>query len=433
MNNPQGGPVPVQYLQGAGPNAGVPASALFGLPGVTNWTEQKENLDGTVTGIQSGAQVDVQFASNFKQTDVVMQWQMEVTVAGFQLSTVVNLVTSQQFPYNIIGPLGLNFQNQFDTINMPSAFAAMIMQMVRPSKWGWLDNALEQNPSADNYSASPNQTTNSTFAPTVLAPANYVLSGASPQTYKFTLDLMPGMLFNLYYDLEEDGRLYSHKISPIKAWVTPQIMSGTNRVITPRVRVNQGVGTGDVAPAGYTAAPGTLNAGATVTLGFRRKAIYQPAGIADTPPIFNWQYSRDFRRFSLSGVSSVDLPIPQIGQITAIVVYMWDPTLNTNVGGPIPIANVTECDVIYGSGLFKFQDKPLQNQRRFLRQHGLILPEGALVWDMAITDDGLITNAMALNTLTTSGCIVHLDFTGTQSSTAYCFMLIEALRYVAVG
>lgn len=429
MNNQQ--IMPVQVLQGQ-PGA-VPASALFGLPGISQWTEQKENLDGTVTTFQSGSQVDVQFASNFKQTDVVFQWQMEVLVQGFQLSTVTNLVTSAQFPYNVIGPFGLNFQNQFDTINMPNAFIAGIMQMFRPAKMAFINNALDQNPSASNYSAEQNQVTNSTFAPSALNPANYVLSAASAQTYKFTIDLLPGLFFNLYYDLEEDGRLYTHKMQPIKAWVSPQLMSGTNRVITPRVRLNQGVGTGDSAPAGYTSAPGTLNAGATATLGFRRKAVYQPAGINDTPPIFNWQYSRDFRRFSLSGVSSIDLAVPQIGQILMLGIYMWDPTLNTSVGGPIPITNVTECDLIYGSGLFKFQDKPIHMQRRLLRQHGLLPPEGTILWDMAITDDGLITNSMALNTLTTSGCTVHIDFTGTQSNTAYCFMFIEALRYVAVG
>lgn len=423
------GPVPVQVLQGS-PGA-VPASSLFGLPGITQWTEQKENLDQTVTTLASGSQTDAQFAGNFKQTDVVMQWQMEVTLAGVQYSTLTNGVTSAQFPYNFIGPFGLNFQNQFDTINMPSGFHAAILQMIRPSKWGWLQNPMEQFIAADIYSQQPNNVTNTTFG--TGTETSYAISGSANQTYKFTLDLMPGMLFNLYYDLEEDGRLYSHKISPIKAWVSPQLMSGTNRVITPRVRFNQGVGNGDVAPFGYTASPGTLNAGATATLGFRRKAIYQPAGQNDTPPIFNWQYSRDFRRFSLSGVSSIDLPVPQIGQILSLWVVLWDPTLNTNVGGPIPIANVTEVDLVYGSGLFKYQDKVLQNQRRTLRQHGLLLPEGVLGWDMAITDDGLITNAMCLNTLTTSGCTVHIDFTGSQSSSAYCTMLIEALRYVAVG
>ena len=72
-------------------------------------------------------------------------------------------------------------------------------------------------------------------------------------------------------------------------------------------------------------------------------------------------------------------------------------------------------------------------QDRYLRQHNILLPDGVVGWDMAITDDGLITNAMALNTLTTSGCIVHIDFTGTQSATAYCIMNIEALRYVSVS
>src|SRR4029077_4584019 len=141
-----------------------------------------------------------------------------------------------------------------------------------------------------------------------------------------------------------------------------------------------------------------------------------PSGENDTPPIFNWQYSRDYRRFSISQVSSIDIPIPQIGQILSLGFIMWDPTLGTGaVGGPVPTSGATntikECDIVYGSGLFKFQDTAEQMQRRIFRQHGFFLPEGSLYWDMGITDDGLITNSMALNTLTTSGCTLHIDFT----------------------
>ena len=417
MGRGNNSPVPVQVLQGQ--PGSVPASSLFGLPGITQWSEQRENLDGTVTTLAQGSQVDAIFASNFKQTDVVMQWQMEVTIAQTYTAGGGAFTLSPMYPFSFLGPFGLNFHNQFDTINANNGWDAALLQITRPAKWGVLQQVMDQNPAVNAYSTQTNQST----------ATNYTSASTS---VKFTMDLMPGILFNMYYDLEEDGRLYSHKATPIKAWVSPQLMSGTNRIVTPRVRYNQGFSTSaDTAPV--TAAGGAPTFSGTSTLGFRRKAVYQPAGPNDTPPVFNWQYSRDFRRFSLAGVSSIDIPIPQIGQILTLLLRCWDPTLNSNVGGPIPIANFKEIDLIYGSGLFKYQDTAQRMQDRYLRQHNILLPDGVVGWDMAITDDGLITNAMALNTLTTSGCIVHIDFTGTQSATAYCIMNIEALRYVSVS
>jgi hypothetical protein len=410
-------PVPVQVLQGMA--GSVPASSLFGMPGVTQWTEQRENLDQTVTTLSQTSQVDTIFASNFKQSDVVMQWVMEVSAAVTYTAAGATFALSPRFPYNVMGPLGLNFQNQFDTINLPDGFSAAWMQAMRPSKWGYLPQFVDQNPIVDPYSTQTSQITLSTYSTSV-------------QPWKFSLDLLPGIMFNSYYDLEEDGRLYSHKLNPIKAWVTPQLMSGTNRIITPRVRWNPGISTtADGGPVTATGGAPTFTGAAT--LGFRRKAIYQPANANDTPPVFNWQYSRDFRRISLAGVSSIDIPVPQIGQILSLSVVMWDPTLNAAVGGPVPLTNIKECDLIYGSGLFKFQDTALQMQRRFFRQHYILPPDGIIVWDMAISDDGQITNSMALNTLTTSSCTIHIDFVSTTSATTYANLLIESLRYVSIG
>ena len=64
MGGGNNSPVPVQVLQGQ--PGSVPASSLFGLPGITQWSEQRENLDGTVTTLAQGSQVDAIFASNFK-------------------------------------------------------------------------------------------------------------------------------------------------------------------------------------------------------------------------------------------------------------------------------------------------------------------------------------------------------------------------------
>jgi hypothetical protein len=419
------GPVPVQVLQ-ATPGA-VPASSLFGLPGVTNWSEQKENNDGVTVAQSSGSQNTANFPANFKQTDIVVNWQMEVSNSTTTTWSAGTPVRSSRFPYSYVGPIALNMQNQFNTINYPDGFHAAIMQAIRPSKFGYLPQFMDQASIANVNGTNQSNLTTSASA--------YALpTSGTAQVTSFTIDLVPSILFNIYYDLEEDGRLYSHKATPIKAWVSPQLMSGTNRVIQPQVTMNQIIGSqGDT--AGLTNNGVTLtSASGTTTLGFRRKAIYQPSGQNDTPPVFNWQYSRDYRRFSLSALSSIDIPIPQVGQILSMALVMWDPTLGTgNVGGPLPLSSVKECDIVYGSGLFKYQDTPQRMQDRFYRQHNILMPEGVLVWDMGITDDGLITNAMALNTLTTSGCTLHVDFTSQTNSGAYGILLFESLRYVSVG
>lgn len=408
---------PIQAYQGQ-PGSVFPSS-LFGLPGVTNWSEQRDNLDGTATTLSTGNQTDAQFAGNFKQTDVSFGWTMEVSVAQTYTAGGATFTNSPHFPYNIIGPVGLNFQNQFDTMNMPDGFSMALMQMIRPVKFGAIGQVMDQSLIAtDAYSVQPNNITASNYT-------------SASTTVKFTLNLTPCLLFNTYYDLEADGLLYADKATPIRAWVTPQLMAGTNRIITPRVRYNSMLSQTAADTSPITSAAGAPTFSGTGTLGFQRRVIYQPQNSNDSPPIFNWQYVRDFRRFSLSGVSAIDIAVPQVGQILSLVYSFWDPASGT-VGAPIPIANVKEVDMLYGSGLFKFQDTPLRAQQRFYRQHQIILPEGVLCHDFAIQDDGTITNAMALNTLTTSGCTVHIDFTGTQSVSAYMYLLFDALRYVAI-
>ena len=92
-----------------------------------------------------------------------------------------------------------------------------------------------------------------------------------------------------------------------------------------------------------------------------------------------------------------------------------------------------EADLVYGSNLFRYQDRPAETQARYEEQHGFILPTGVLAWDLALDRRGRITNANALNTLNTSGIQVNLQFTGTLSASAYCVVGVEALTYVAVG
>jgi hypothetical protein len=217
-------------------------------------------------------------------------------------------------------------------------------------------------------------------------------------------------------------------------FVSPQFMAGTARIVQPSITFNPGsASTLDNAPFNIGSGTGTF--AGSVTSNFKRLGWYQPTmqNGADSPPITNWQYTLKTQRQSLSGVSKANIKLPLNGQILSVYVRLYDPAANTGLGAPIALSNVVEADLVYGSNLYRFQDRPAETQGRFESQHGVILPVGVLAWDMALDRRGRVTNAEALNTLNTSGIQVNLQFSGTLSATAYCVVGVEALTYVAVG
>jgi len=424
MANAQQAPtsVPVGMMAGS---AGIPDGALFGLPGVTIWSEQKENNSPTTTsGLTVGAQSSVNFPANFKQTDVVFAWRMIVSITMGAAPTGTGIALSPYFPYSFLGPLALNMQNQFDTLSYFSGMDAALFQAIRPQKQtSWAGNFNDQGLVATNaYSDQGNLITSGTYT-------------TASTTINFDLDLLPGIWLDLYYDLEENGMLLNTKAQGIRTFVSPQMMAGTNRIIQPRVTWNQG---GNLSTTGNdpTISPYTVTSGVvtyttvTGTLNFRRKLSYQPQSSKDAPLLWNWQYSRQTVKNTIGAQSQVTIPLPLVGQILSFYVRLVDPGAGTS--GPIPLANVSEADVQIGSGLFKYQDTPEDMQSRFYRQHGVRLPAGVLAWDMATTDDGRISNKDAINTLTTSAPQVVLTFSVTPSASAYYVLGYEALRYVAL-
>lgn len=416
--------VPVTMMAGAG---NLPDGALFGLPGVTIYSEQKENNSPTVTTPQAGAQTTALFASNFKQTDVVYAWRMLVNLTMGAAPTGTGLALSPHFPYNIIGPMALNIQNQFDTTSVFTGYDMALFQMLRPQK----QNAVPMN---------FNDQMNAVAFDAYNDPGNFVTSNAyttASTTITFDLDLLPGIQFDLYYDLEENGMLLSSKAQGIRTFVSPQMMAGTNRIIQPRVQFDQlsGLSTAGNDTATY---PYTVTSGAAtfttplITLNFRRKLTYQPQSTKDAPLLWNWQYSRQVVRNTIGAVGQITIPLPLVGQILGFWIRFQDPG-QAQATQNIPLStNVTELDVQIGSGLFKYQDTPEDMQIRFWRQHGVRPPTGVAVWDMATLDDGRISNKDAINTLTTSGCQIVVTFSVTPSSSAYYVLGVEALRYVAL-
>jgi hypothetical protein len=397
----------------------APRGGLFNLPGVTYWSEQVENNDQISTTLAQGTQTTVQFPANLTNTDILYR-----EVVEFNISQTVTLgtggvlnKTSEYFPYSFLGPVSLSMQNQFNTYDIPNGIDGKIFELIRPqfpNTQG--QNYWETNPVTDPYSAQSNQQSAS----------NYTSASAN---IKFNLDIPMGIWFDKYYDLGPDGQLRGN-LGPSRAFVTPQLMSGSNRIVTPRMIFNPATSpTVDNSPYNITFGTGGSFVGSNV-MGWQRKIVYQPRGDADAPILWGWQYSREAKQYSLSGRSSIDIPLPITGQLLSIYYRFFDPS-SGSWGAVIPIANIKNIWLQYGSGLYKFQDTPLRAQRRFLRQHyNTYLPEGVLCHDMVVDEQGMSSNQNILNTLDTSSCKVHLDFTGAQSSTAYVVIGVEALRFV---
>ena len=394
----------------------IPQGGLFGLPGITYYSEQVENNDQTSLTLASAVQTVFQFPANLTNTDILYREIIDVSIANTNAIGTGTIFTSAYFPYNYVGPMSLSMQNQFNTFDVPSGIDAKIFELIRPQYNSLAQDVWETNPSTSAYNAEANLSTAS----------NYTFSS---NPIKFSLDIPMGMWFDRYFDLDPDGQLRGN-MGPARAFVTPQLMSGSNRIVTPRMIFNPILAANTDNGPFVVNSLGTLTASGVVTLGWQRKIVYQPKAQTDTPILWGWQYSREAKQYGLSNRSTADIVLPTTGQLLMVYYRFYDPSAASG-GAPIASSTIKNLWLQYGSGLYKFQDTPLRSQRRFQRQHNnVILPVGVQVHDMVIDEQGLTTNANALNTLDTSSCKIHLDFTGTLSATAYVVIGVEALRYV---
>lgn len=399
-------------------NPQIPQGGLFNLPGITYWSEQIENNDQTTLALSSSTQTVFQFPANLTNTDILYREMIDVTLTLTQAVNAGTVFTSAYQPYNYIGPMSLSMQNQFNTFDVPSGIDAKIFELIRPQYTLYSSDYFEFNAVVGPYAAPGVQANVNSFAATPTFTTG---------TVNFSLDVPMGIWFDRYFDLDPDGQL--RNLAPIRAFVTPQLMSGSNRIVTPRMTFNPILASNtDQGPFVVNAVGPT--ASGTVTLGWQRKIVYQPKAQTDTPILWGWQYSRESKQYSLAARSSADIVLPTTGQLLCVYYRLYDPAAALG-GAPIALSAVKNVWLQYGSGLYKYQDTARRAQRRFQRQHNNFFPpEGVIVHDMVTDEQGYASNQNALNTLDTSSCKVHFDFNLTLSASAYVVIGIEALRFV---
>lgn len=404
-----------------------------GVGGGTQYTDQRESTVSLATVMSQTSQVPVNGVLNFKQTDVVMDWVWSLSIAQAFAAGGGALTNSPYAPWNMIGPVRLPIQNQYNSVDVESGIDLYIFNLLRPWRaTGWR-HVQYANPTgfpagstALGYEFAANAQAN------LIVPAQWTNALGVWQTL---LRLPASITFDIYYDLAVTGEPMA---PPHKAVVSPQFMAGSTRVITPLITMNPGfAATADLAPV--TTAGGAPTFAGTLTSTFRRKAIYS-ADPALLPPVYAWQYRWRTTRFGLNGVSTKDIPVPQdTGQLLAVYVRMFDPAAGGGLGAPININVVSRISLQYGSGLFWLDAQTFGAgpnaaalvQREWLTKHNSMLPAGVLAFDLGLDERGQMTNARALNTLTTAGILVHIEFTGAQSVSAYAVLGTESLVYVS--
>lgn len=399
----------------------VQPGSLYGVPGITQRFEQPETSVGVFTAQALSAIANDNQVQNFQQTDIVHWWEQEITFANAWTGGTVS-ITSQYLPYNALQACSIQMQGQYKPIDVVSGVDLAIFQLYRPMR------------GSAQMAYQPLLGTNpaNTFANANFAQANLV--GLPAETATSTpipiyLEWPTSLWFDQYWDLAEDGSING---PPISAYVSPQYMSGGQRVVKPKIQyAPANASNSDQGPIVYSVAP--TGGSGSFTSNWRRVGVYASVNPATMPPVFNWQYQRHSFQFGVGGKTKVVVPITDYGQVLSVFLRFYDPT----AGAPLLITSSTylpqNLQLLYGSNLPRFYDDMPAMQKRFLDQHGFLPPVGTIIWDMALTDTGgYVTNSKAINTLTNANVTAVVQFGAALSATAYVVCGIESLVYVAI-
>jgi hypothetical protein len=363
----------------------------------------------------------------------VYWWEAETTWSESITYSAGVLANSPEGPGNLYQQPKLKMQGQYSSVECDSGFDMEFMQFFRPMRGKGQRNVQ------DLMSAAPVLSTafpNALIPQANLAAATVASSYTSPATitsYPFILEWPAGIYLDEYWDLATDGSLLPNAngvIAPMSAFVSPQYMGGGERVIVPSFNFSAGVAaTYDQGPLAATTALTVSAFTGSVTINFRRVGVYSSDDPRELPPIFNWQYRRTSKRVNIGAVTVFDLPITEYGQVFAVYGRIFDPSLGTNsVGGYYNVANISKCQLLFGSNLPRFDDDVATMQNRFIQQHGFLPPQGTVVFDLiASRRTDRLSNSRALNTLTNANCHIHMILASAPGASAYVELGVELL------
>jgi hypothetical protein len=330
------------------------------------------------------------------------------------------LASSPYFPYNLIQNLGIPYQSGSLKLASTDGHMHWLYQLLRGANAPEQSNYVQQEPlQVTAYSPMANLVSSNAYAAPV---------AGQPYQLDFNFRVSAARFFRYFYDTDAKGNLLQYE----NVFVSPFLMSSTGRNSIPTLTLNPLVGgTSDTSlfvHSGSNATPPSWTDNGSLVR-FRRRGWRQPANASSMPPLFNWALQIYSTRFTLDS-ARVRMPLPTEGQLMCMVVRLYDPTLNGGAGGPIPLSNLNEAIVSFGSGIAKYNDTAQSLQDRLIRSHGWLPTEGVLIWD-TWKDSGR-TNRDVINTYNTASPLIRLDFGAyTPGPGSYADVGLEYLTLVS--
>lgn len=410
--------------------------SLFGVPGVTRWTYQQENNYGLQTVESSGGATGTTNVVPplgmipFYQTDVAFGWktQFVITNTGNNVGAGGTVNQSPQGWFNLLNNPKLTVNKLYNPIDMYSSYDLAVYNFLRPM----LGNNL--NGSGSLFTAPIGFPLNPATSPFTASPNSFT---TTPQT--ISLEMPVSLWLDEYFNLDMNGNItgVAHRLP-----ISPLYMSGEARVVQPSWQYASVLASNaDLGPfvksGAFTTQPTVNN---TFTYQVLRQGIYASNNLATMPPVYPWRLAITSRQYSPINYAQVKIPLrvalnPGGGQLLSLSVRLFDPALNSNIGAPVPLANLSTAAgtpgilLSYGSGIVRFQDNVVDMRARLIDQHNIIMPDGIVTYDLAIDDRQRLTNARALNMYLTD-VFLTLNFASVPSATAYAVITAETFTYV---
>lgn len=413
--------------------------ALFRVPKLT--TQRRfipdANNAAIATTLSASSQMNAQTAS-LDRLDILRSLLFSISITETYTAGMGKTITqSPLFPYNFIGEIDVQFESAFKTFRLPGILAAA-MQSYRPVD-GYKGPGQRFRAGVDaGQAAVITSAWNQSLTGAGLVGSS-VTDATSPLNLVFEVPL--SFEFDLYWELDKAGNPLGAGPVP-RAVVSPQYMSGTTRNVRPTVLYNAAMLTGASgqnlnSPATIAAGDVTSTFAGVATLNIFRDGWFAPSTLVNVPPIYRWQYSRDFITQPTNGQNAFTVPLDSDpagqGQILSLIGFIWDPALNSGAGGVAPLSTVATVELLFGSALNMYKDTIQMNAYRWALKHQTLLPTGFFGWDLALDESDRLTNEFALNTLVTAGCQVRVTFNSgsAASSTSLCFVGLEMLKAVS--
>lgn len=390
------------------------AGQFLEYPGSLERFEEPDTNDGVPAVPLASNPVNVSLVA-LTGADMLEDIEAYFTIKGTLNAFTGTLTASPWFPYNAVQTLRVPYQSGSLTMGSMDGGLWIITNWLRTNNnpYDAVQYIQQKEVIATAYTPQANLVSSATYANPV--------ASASVQ-YDFNFHIYPALYFDRFYDLSNDGKMLRFD----QTYVSPFLMSSTGRNVIPTITLNPLFGaSGDLSPliiGGAQTTPATwTDTGSQVR--FKRRGWRQPVNAALMPPLFNWAHQWFVQRNQL-GTNRVQIPIPVEGQCLAIVLRMW----NNSTLQPIPLANLNNLKLTYGSGLNKFYDRPQDHQDRFFRQHGMRLTEGIACWDMYVDTK---TNLHGINTYNTASPLITLDFGSfTPPAGSYVDVMMEFLTLI---